>query len=133
MIVVDTNIITYLLLEGEYTSQAESLPLKDSHLAAPILWRSEFRNVLAHYLRKEILTLEEAQEIMNEAINLMSGHEYEVASFQALDLVSSCDCSAYDCEFVTLAQDLKTILITVDKKILTEFPSTALHLVDFIS
>ena len=54
MIVVDTNIIAYLFLEGEFTSQAESLFHKETNWAAPVLWRSEFRNVLAHYLRKEI-------------------------------------------------------------------------------
>jgi predicted nucleic acid-binding protein len=133
MIVVDTNIIAYLFLEGEFSTYAEDLLLKDSQWAAPILWRSEFRNVLAHYLRKEILSLEESQEIIFEAMPLLQGREYEVASLQVLSLVSSCDCSAYDCEFVALAQDLETHLITVDKKILSEFPSLTCDLVAYVS
>jgi predicted nucleic acid-binding protein len=133
MIVVDTNIIAYLFLEGEFSTYAEDLLLKDTQWAAPILWRSEFRNVLAHYLRKEILSLEESQEIIFEAMTLLQGREYEVASFQVLSLVSSCECSAYDCEFVALAQDLETHLITVDKKILSEFPSLAYDLVAYVS
>jgi len=133
MIVVDTNIIAYLFLEGEFSSYAENLLLKDGKWAAPILWRSEFRNVLAHYIRKEILSLEQSQEIILEAMNLLQGREYEVASFQVLSLVSSCDCSAYDCEFVALAQDLETHLITVDKKILSEFPSLAYDLAEYVS
>ena len=40
MIVVDTNIITYLFLEGEFSSQAENLLQKDDQWAAPVLWRS---------------------------------------------------------------------------------------------
>jgi len=133
MIVADTNIIAYLFLEGEFSSYAEKLLLKDAQWAAPILWRSEFRNILAHYLRKEILTLEQSQELMLEAMNLLRGREYEVASFQVLSLVSSCDCSAYDCEFVALAQDLDTHLITVDKKILSEFPSLVYDLAEYVS
>lgn len=133
MIVVDTNIIAYLFLEGEFSSYAEKLLLKDAQWAGPILWRSEFRNVLAHYLRNEILTLEQSQEIFLEAMKLMQGKEYEVASFQVLSLVSASDCSAYDCEFVALAQDLETHLITVDKRILSEFPSLALDLVEYVS
>ena len=133
MIVVDTNIIAYLFLEGEFSSNAEDLILKDTRWAAPILWRSEFRNVLAHYLRKEILTFEQSQEIILEAMNLMQGKEYEVASFQVLSLISTCDCSAYDCEFLALAQDLETQLITVDKKIISEFPSLACDLVEYVS
>lgn len=133
MIVVDTNIIAYLFLEGEFSSFAENLLLKDAQWAAPILWRSEFRNVLAHYLKKEILTLEQSQEIILEAMNLMQGREYEVASFQVLSLVSTCDCSAYDCEFIALAQDLEARLITVDKKIISDFPSLAYDLVEYVS
>ena len=133
MIVVDTNIIAYLFLEGEFSSQAENLLQEDDHWAAPVLWRSEFRNVLAHYLRKDILSIDQCQDIIIESMNLMNGREYEVASFQVLNLVSSSDCSAYDCEFVALAQDLDTHLITVDKKILSEFPSIAFELGKYIS
>ncbi len=133
MIVVDTNIIAYLFLEGEFSSQAENLLQKDDQWAAPVLWRSEFRNVLAHYLRKDILSINQCQDIILESINLMNGREYEVASFQVLNLVSSSDCSAYDCEFVALAQDLDTHLITVDQKILNEFPSIAFDLGKYIS
>jgi predicted nucleic acid-binding protein len=120
-------------LESEFSSYAEKLLLKDAQWAAPVLWRSEFRNVLAHYLRKEILSLEQSQEIILEAMNLLQGREYEVVSFQVLSLVSSCDCSAYACEFVALAQDLEAPLITVDKKILRKFSSLAFDLVEYVS
>jgi predicted nucleic acid-binding protein len=133
MIVVDTNILAYLFLKGEYSSQAETLLRQDAQWAAPVLWRSEFRNILAHYLRREILSLTQCQEIMREAMTLMKGREYEVASFQVLKLVASSDCSDYDCELVALAQDLDVELITVDKKILIEFPSIAVSMDDTIA
>jgi predicted nucleic acid-binding protein len=132
MIVVDTNIIAYLYLEGERSSQVEQLLEKNSQWAAPLLWRSEFRNVLALYIRKKHLTLEQAHQIMKEAMLLMQGREYEIVSFHVMELVASSNCSAYDCEFVALAEDLKTSLVTVDKKILKEFPQIAVSLDDFI-
>jgi predicted nucleic acid-binding protein len=52
MIVVDTNVLAYLYLPGEYTAAAETLLEQDSDWAEPILWRSEFRNILARYLRR---------------------------------------------------------------------------------
>jgi len=132
MIVVDTNIIAYLYLESGRSAQVERLLEKDTQWSAPLLWRSEFRNVLALYIRKDYLSLEEAQEIIREALRLMKGREYEIASFQVMELVASSECSAYDCEFVALAKDLGIPLVTVDKKLLEEFPQIAVSLDEYI-
>ena len=132
MIVVDTNIIVYLYLESYKSEKVERLLEKDTQWSAPLLWRSEFRNVLALYIRKNYLSLEEAQEIIREALKLMKGREYEVASFQVMELVASSECSAYDCEFVALAKDMGIPLVTDDKKILKKFPHIAVSLDKYI-
>jgi predicted nucleic acid-binding protein len=54
MIVVDTNILAYLYLPTAFSEQAELLLMRQPKWIAPVLWRSEFRNVLALYLRKKI-------------------------------------------------------------------------------
>jgi predicted nucleic acid-binding protein len=131
MIVVDTNIIGYLYLESPYAAMAEKALLKDPQWAAPILWRSELRNVLALYLRKRWLSLEESLHIMTEAQQLMTDQEYEVHSKKVLQLTTQSTCSAYDCEFVALAEELGISLITVDKQILKEFPHIAVSLAEF--
>lgn len=56
----------------------------------------------------------------------------EVTSNQVLELVNASSCSAYDCEFVALARDLKVSLVTVDRQILTDFPDTAISLDAFV-
>ncbi len=133
MIVVDTNIIGYLYLSSERSKQAEKALLKDAAWAAPVLWRSEFRNVLAQYLRRGILSYEDTVLIMEEAALLMEGREYEVPSMNVLSLVKESSCSAYDCEFVALARELGVSLVTVDKQILREFPKHAISLDGFVS
>ena len=125
MIVVDTNIITYLYLPTKYTDKAESLLENEQAWAAPYLWRSEFRNVLALYIRKSIISFEKALKIQSEAEALMAGFEFETKSLDVLSLVKNSKCSAYDCEFVSLAQSLNTRLITMDKQILKNFPQIA--------
>ena len=131
MIVVDTNLIAYLLLPGERTREAGVVLRRDADWTAPLLWRSEFRSVLAQYLRRTQLNLATADRIMDEAERLMRGGEYEVRSPDVLRLVSRSRCSAYDCEFVALAEDLTVPLITSDGLILSEFPSVAMSTEDF--
>lgn len=131
MIVVDTNIIAYLFLAGPRASQAEQLLRQDREWAAPLLWRSEFRNVLAGYIRRELLSTEEAGEVMRGAESLMTGNEYAVTSDHVLRLVALSDCSAYDCEFVALAEDLQVRLVTVDNRIIAGFPAVAVKLEAF--
>ena len=133
MIVVDTNIIGYLYLTSERSSQAEQVLRRDPDWVAPLLWRSEFRNVLAFYIRKRWLNLQAAQEIMDEALGLMVGQEYEVVSSRILSLVVKSSCSAYDCEFVALAQDLGVSLVTVDKQVLDQFPESAVSLDKYLA
>jgi len=133
MIVVDTNIIGYLYLTSERSSQAEQALRRDPDWVAPLLWRSEFRNVLAFYIRKRRLNLQAAQEIMDEALGLMVGQEYEVVSSRVLSLVVKSSCSAYDCEFVALAQDLGVSLVTVDKQVLDQFPESAVSLDKYLA
>jgi len=125
VIVVDTNIISYLYITGSRSQQSEDLLSFDSNWLAPILWRSEFRNVLAQYLRKKILNVDEILLIIQQAEKLLSDHEYEISSAHIMQLVQNSQCSAYDCEFIALAQYLDTPLITADKKILREFPDIA--------
>lgn len=125
MIVVDTNIIAYLYITGEKSLQAEQLLSFDPLWKAPLLWRSEFRNVLSLYLRKNILNLDEVLMMIQQAERLLDDNEYKISSTHVMELVHSSTCSAYDCEFVALAQHLNTVLITADKKILREFPDIA--------
>ena len=128
MIVVDSNVLAYLYLPGEYTAAAEELLEQDSDWAAPILWRSEFRNILAGYLRRKALTFEQANSLQREAESLLEGAEFELESLAVLELVRDSDCSAYDCEFIALAMKLDTKLITMDKKLLRAFPKRAIAL-----
>ena len=133
MIVVDTNIIAYLLLPTPYSDSVDTLYKLDSHWVAPALWKSEFRNVLALYLRKEIITLDKALQLQETAESIMIHNEFDISSSQVLALVDKSSCSSYDCEFIALARHFNARLITQDKKLLRAFPSTAVSVASFIS
>ncbi|MDP3812992.1 MAG: type II toxin-antitoxin system VapC family toxin [Hydrogenophaga sp.] len=128
MIVVDSNVLAYLYLPGDFTEAAETLLGSDPEWAAPTLWRSEFRHILAGYLRRKSLSFEQTVALQEEAEDLLAGREYEVDSKSILELVRDSDCSAHDCEFIALAERLGTKLVTMDKKLLKAFPSRAVTL-----
>ena len=128
MIVVDSNVLAYLYLPGEFTAAAEHLLETDPDWHAPLLWRSEFRNILAGCMRRGSLDVEQAIAIQREAESLLDVAEHEADSKQVLELVRDSDCSAYDCEFIALAMALDTRLVTMDKKLLRAFPAVAMPL-----
>ena len=132
MIVVDTNIIAYLCIPGDHTTDVENLFRQESHWVAPFLWRSEFRKVLSDYIRDQKMTLEQARKLAEKAEALLHENEYFVTSSKVLELASTSRCSTYDCEFVILAQDLNIALVTMDKKILKAFPKTAVSISNFL-
>ncbi len=133
MIVVDTNVIAYLFIPGSHSNAAKTLLQTDARWTAPLLWRSEFRNILAAYLRQGHFDLDQASFLMEEAEYLMNGGEFTIPSLKVLTLVNDSQCSAYDCEFVALAQELNTKLITADRKILKEFPEVTVSLENYSS
>lgn len=122
MIVVDTNVIACLYLPGSHTIPAEELFMRGSQRAAPVLRRSEFRNILAGYIRRGVMTLEQSGAAQKEGAEMLEGFEFEVSSEAVLSLVAQSDCSAYDCEFAALADQLDVQLVTMDAKLLRAFP-----------
>jgi len=132
MIVADTNLIAYLFVEGDMTEKARAVFANEKEWVAPFLWRSEFRNVLTLYIRQKLISLDTAKQLMTEAEDLMFNHEFEVNSSDVLKLAITSGCSAYDCEFVVLANKLGVKLVTYDKKLVAAFPSIAVSLDGFL-
>jgi len=125
MIVADTNLLIYLYVQGQRTEEGEAVLQRDALWAVPLLWRSEFRNSLIGLVRAHGLQLDDALTMIDEAERWLTGREYSVLSRQVLTLASRSGCSAYDCEFVALAQDLEVPLVTTDRQILKAFPTIA--------
>jgi len=130
VIVVDTNIIVHYWLKSELNSNAEQLLINDPDWIAPLLWRSEFRNVLSLYIKRDLLDIETAHRIIEMAERQFMGNEYLVDSKRVVNLSNSSGCSAYDCEFIFLAQEFSVKLYTTDKQLLKSFPKLTLHLTD---
>lgn len=131
MIVVDTNIIAYLVIAGGQTPFAERVFAFDPDWAAPLLWRSEMRNVLSLYLRRSDMTIADVKLVMQQAELIVAEKEFGADSGRVLELADTSGCTAYDCEFIALAERLGVPLITSDKKLVAAFPDIAVPMSAF--
>ena len=132
MIVVDTNVLVYLWLPSEKTDISEKVHQCDSLWIAPVLWRSEFRNVVSRYMKRGA-AFQSCLESVKRAESQMKGNELQVNSEEVLLLVKESGCTAYDCEFVHVAQAKSVPLITFDTQILLKFPLIAIDPLKFIA
>ena len=130
MIVVDVNVVAYLYLPSKQSDAAEALLLQDDDWAAPSLWRSEFSNILVTYMRQGLLSLDEAVMAHRRAQALLSANEFDVPATAVLRLAKDSGCSAYDCEYVALAEHLQVKLVSADAKLCKAFPGRAVGLSD---
>jgi predicted nucleic acid-binding protein len=90
---------------------------------APRLWLDEFLNVLATQERQGLLSSQAALEMLNDASALLETSTYEVPPDRILATARRTGCSAYDSQYVTLAEDLGLLLYTFDQRVLTACPS----------
>ena len=118
MIVVDTNVIHYCWVRGQNTEIAQAVRQKDPEWHAPILWRSELRDVLTAYLRRGLLTRAQIVGILSIADQALAEREHLIPDDLVLDVVASSTLTACDAEFVALATPLSVPLVTADKGVL---------------
>jgi predicted nucleic acid-binding protein len=79
------------------------------------------------------MSFTDALEIMEDADQLMGGKDRDSASFRILRLAADSGCSAYDCEFVALAQDLGVTMVTSDRALIEKFKPTVVSMKAFCS
>ncbi len=131
MIAVDANVLLYCYFPSDHKFLVDRLFLEDPNWVAPALWRSEFRNVTAKFM-KQGLQYDQAMEIMDLAEQFMEGNEVPVASHEVMMLVNQSGCTAYDCEYVAVALKRTLPLITFDQEVLKKFPGIAYNVEEFL-
>ncbi len=131
MIVVDTNLVAYAVLPGERTRAALAVARRDADWVAPPLWRWELRNVLATAMRVRKLPLEGAVSAFQVAEQLVADADLRSSARDCLQLASQGRVSAYDAEFIFVAEQLGLPLVTADRKLARAFPGRALSPEEF--
>ncbi|HTB22993.1 MAG TPA: type II toxin-antitoxin system VapC family toxin [bacterium] len=116
MIIVDTDILAYYLIQGERTDQAQQLKNIDQDWRAPQLWRAEFVSVVNKQLKSKRITLAQAHEILAAASSIYNGIDMVVDMSEVLDVASATGASTYDAHFLALAHRSGKPLVTGEKR-----------------
>lgn len=115
MIVVDANIIAYLLISGDRTPEAQALWRFDNDWVVPDLWRDEFLNILSTYVRQGGADLETAKKLWGSAVDLFASKERSANPLLVLELAQQYRLSAYDAQYLAVALELGVMLLTEDR------------------
>ena len=133
MIVVDTNLVAYAVLPGERTADALRLAERDPEWVAPAVWRRELRNVLATLMRVRRLPLARALAAFEAAEALVADASIEPSVEECLRVAAKGRVSAWDAEFVFVADALGLPLVTADKRLARAFPGRVVPLEDLMA
>ena len=132
MVLVDTNILAYLMIEGDRTAAAQELFERDGEWCSEAFVMVEFSNVIATYVRTGALSQAQGPRLLTEAqAHLPTLHN--IVNTQALEVAMQYGISAYDARFISLARQLKLKLVTEDAKLRTAVPSWTISLADALT
>jgi predicted nucleic acid-binding protein len=132
VIVADTNLIAYAVMQNQHTEAAQRVLMKDHEWVSPPILRHEFMNLLATAVRQNIISEATARTAFSEAEKAVRSEEHGQA-WDAIKLSIQSRIATYDCEFVVLAQKLSVPLVTADRAVLKAFPETAISIEAFAS
>jgi predicted nucleic acid-binding protein len=133
VIVADTNLVAYLLIEDEQTPQALQLKAKNLTWLMPGFWRIEFLNIVSAYVRTGRFSRAEGMDLIHRSRRLTHVKDMAVDETDALDLAEQHKISGYDALFLALAKSQRCKLISADKKLAAVAPQHCALLRDFLA
>jgi predicted nucleic acid-binding protein len=132
MVVVDTNILAYLLITGDHTDEAQALFAQDVEWNSEAFVLIEFSNIVATYQRTGGLSRAQGETLLNDAEMRMQGL-INLPHIVALQFARQFKVSAYDARFLATAAKLGAKLVTEDKKLRMAAPALTQSLAEALA
>ena len=117
MQLVDTNILAYLLIEGDRNAQAAAILKYDPDWHSEHFVLVEFTNVLLTCLRAQALTMSQANDTLDKAKAVFKTNLRTMDHSSVLRIAHEYGVSAYDARYLAMALELDVPLITEDKRL----------------
>src|SRR5262249_49765747 len=132
VVVVDTNVVAYLLIEGDRTREAQALYARDSDWKSEAFVLVEFSNILAKYVRAGALNQTQAHLLLGEAERGLSGL-VNIPHSRALSIANEFEISAYDARFLGAAQTMRAKLVTEDARLRGAVPALTISMAEALA
>jgi predicted nucleic acid-binding protein len=132
VVVVDTNVLAYLLIEGDRTPQAQALYARDPDWRSEGFLLVEFCNLLATCVRTRKLDGDAAAGLLGSAQSTLTGI-VNLPHARSLALAAEFGVSAYDARFLAVARQLGAKLVTEDARLLRAAPALTQTLVQSLA
>lgn len=133
MILVDTNIVAYLLITGERTEPVQRLARLDGDWRSEAFLLVEFTNVLMRYIVAGRLKPDGAQQLLSRAESLLRERLIAVSHAHALEVAAEHGVTAYDARFLAAARMLGAKLVTEDARLRTAAPALTQSVADALA
>jgi len=131
MIVADTNLVAYLVIEGDRSGAARTAYRRDPDWRLPPLWRAEILNALVTTVRAGVLDNAGGLEAWGLAVALFGQSEQEPSAELVYETAFKYGISAYDAQFVALAELMGVTLVTGDREVARKCKPIAVYLEKF--
>ncbi len=132
MVIVDTNILAYLLIEGDRTAEAQALFMRDAEWKSDAFILVEFTNILATCVRARGVSLKQVETLLNDAEKSLRGL-VNVPHSRALRVSERYSVAAYDARFLAAADALGGKLVTEDAKLRAAAPKLTQSLAEALA
>jgi predicted nucleic acid-binding protein len=133
MLLVDTNVVVYLLIDGDYTEAAQELRTRDPDWRSEAFLLVEFTNVLVSSIARKRTTLSLAQDVLATAAALFDGKLGRIPAPSVLAIAARHRVSAYDARFLALADQLGCRLVTEDARLRSTAPALTQSLAEALA
>jgi predicted nucleic acid-binding protein len=133
MLLVDTNVVAFLLIHGDHTEAAQVLRARDPDWRSEAFLLVEFTNVLASSIAAKRMTLRLAGNFLTTAAFLFDGKLGRMPHASVLATAARYRVSAYDARFLALADQLESRLVTEDRRLRMAAPALTQSLAEALA
>ena len=132
MIVVDANVLSFYMIQGDRTAEAHALKEADPEWLVPAFWTVEFQSILRKYVRFQGMPLEAALNLLDQAHAIFSPNEVIPHADIALRDALHWGITVYDAQYASLAKQYGVRCVTEDTLVQKRCTDVALSMAAFL-